>query len=347
MAIAYLGFKVFGRDHGKAGSVATSAAAYRSGERIRDERTGAVYDHSQRRDVMHKEILLPWQYQQAGAALDWARDRGRLWNAAEQAEKRQNSRVAREYVVALPHELGAEQRLVLAQSFGRMISERYGNAVDLAVHAPRNDPRNFHAHLLTTTRQVTLQGLGEKTTIEWSGARRHAHGLARYDQEYRDVRQAWLGMTNEFLREAGLEQRIGGRDRAALPDRWRKQEQEQERRRDRVWLPKIAYQIEKRGGHSFVGDMVRREFQQRQQLQQQLPEPQPARQQHEPQRQPEPSLDWRGRPVQSMKEAADQGLRDWLARKERARLGLEPEPHKQGQEHAKQREWGMGDDYGL
>ena len=315
MAIAYMSVKNFGRANGTRGSVATSAAAYRSGERIRDERTGAVYDHSRRRDVMHKEILLPEQYQRAGAELDWARDRSQLWNAAELAEHQRNSRVAREYVVALPHELKAEQQLVLAQTLARTLSERYGNAVDLAVHAPRTDPRNFHAHLLTTTRQITLQGFGAKTTIEWSGTRRHAHGLPRFDLEYRELRQTWFGMANEALREAGLQQRI------QLPDL------RAQRSQDRVWLPRIAYEIEKRGAHSYLGDLVRRQFQEREWS---------ARQ---PQEQLSPE-NTRARDPDAVAAAA---VRDWMAYRERQRQGLEPAIQQQGCTHDR----GRDDDHGL
>src|ERR1700761_5473259 len=102
MAIYYLGVKSFGRSAGTGGSVSTSAAAYRSGERIRDERTGNVYDHSHRRDVDYKEILLPSHLDGSDARLDWARDRSELWNAVERSEPRPNARVAREYVLALP-----------------------------------------------------------------------------------------------------------------------------------------------------------------------------------------------------------------------------------------------------
>src|SRR5580692_561399 len=150
-----MGVKSFGRSAGTGGSIATSAAAYRAGERIRDERTDRIYDHSHRRDIEYTEILLP---SGAGAELDWATHRSRLWNAVERSEPRPNARVAREYVLALPHELNAEQRTVLARTFAREISDRYHNAVDLAVHRPRTDPRNFHAHLLTTTREVNAVG---------------------------------------------------------------------------------------------------------------------------------------------------------------------------------------------
>ena len=89
MAIYFLNMKTFGRS---AGSSAVGAAAYRSGERIRDERSGRTYDHSGRQDVMHKEIVLPGEF--AHEQMHWARDRASLWNAAENAESRKNARVA-------------------------------------------------------------------------------------------------------------------------------------------------------------------------------------------------------------------------------------------------------------
>src|ERR1700675_5117996 len=106
MAVYFLNMKTFGRS---SGSNAASAIAYRAGEAIRDERTGKTYDHSDRQDVMHKEIVLPKQF--ADEEMAWARDRASLWNAAESAETRKNARGAREYLVALPVELSPPQRL--------------------------------------------------------------------------------------------------------------------------------------------------------------------------------------------------------------------------------------------
>src|SRR5476649_2206261 len=100
VAVYFLNLKTFGRS---GGSSAVSAAAYRAGERIRDERTGKTYDHSDRLDVMHKEIIVPGRF--SADDMSWARDRSNLWNTAESAETRKNARVAREYLVALPAEL--------------------------------------------------------------------------------------------------------------------------------------------------------------------------------------------------------------------------------------------------
>jgi len=191
MAIYHLSVKRFG---GSATGRATSAAAYRSGERIRDERTGKVFDHSHRTDVMHKEIVLPSKL--AAADMSWARDRTALWNAAELVESRKNAGLAREYLVALPHELTHEQRLGLVQKFSQDLADRHGFAVDFAIHAPRpnNDPRNFHAHLLATTREILPTGLGAKTDLELFA-----------------VRERWATMTNEALQLANVAVRVDHR----------------------------------------------------------------------------------------------------------------------------------------
>jgi hypothetical protein len=252
VAIYYLGVKSFGRSAGTGGSISTSAAAYRAGERIRDERTDRVYDHSNRRDIEHKEILLPSHLEGVGSQLDWARNRSQLWNAVERSEPRANARVAREYVLALPHELNAAQRTALARSFAQEIADRYHNAVDLAVHQPRTDPRNFHAHLLATTREVTVAGLGPKTIVELNGSQRFELGLPRAMQEHAQVRERWATMTNEALRDAGLEMRV-----SHIPDAHMLRPDAQ------PWLPRVAWEIERRGGHSALGDRAREQFAQR------------------------------------------------------------------------------------
>jgi MobA/MobL family len=253
VAIYYLGVKSFGRSAGTGGSVSTSAAAYRSGERIRDERTGRVYDHSHRRDIEHQEILLPSHASEAVSRLDWTRNRSELWNVVERSEPRANARVAREYIVALPHELNPQQRLLLARTFAQEISDRYHNIVDLAIHQPRTDPRNFHAHLLTTTREVSAAGLGPKTTAEMSGSQRFEQGLPRAAEEHAQLREQWASMANDVLRDAGLDIRVSHlHDSEAILKPGAK-----------AWLPRIAWEIERRGGHSTVADQVRAQFAQR------------------------------------------------------------------------------------
>lgn len=252
MAIYRLEIKPVTRSTGR---TATSAAAYRAGERIRDERTGALYNHSKREDVLHKEILLPSRLDRAGAGMEWARERATLWNMAEKAERQSNSRVAREYQVALPLELSAEQRVVLARTFSREIADRYNVAVDLAIHAPRpeGDPRNFHAHLLATTREVTPDGLGPKTGLDMKGEVRSELGLPKARQEFTSLRARWAELTNEALRQANIEARVDHRSLEAQGID----------REPRPRLPWSAIAAERRGERSEVAERIREQYRQR------------------------------------------------------------------------------------
>src|SRR3546814_17982039 len=96
---------------------------------------------------------------------EWSADGVRRWNAAELEETRKNATVAREYEIALPVELSADERRELALGLAREISERPGVAVDVSVHAPGREgaQRNPHAHLLTTTRRLGPEGLRDRT----------------------------------------------------------------------------------------------------------------------------------------------------------------------------------------
>jgi ATP-dependent exoDNAse (exonuclease V) alpha subunit len=252
VAIYFLNIKTFGRT---GGSSAVSAAAYRAGERIRDERTGKTYDHSERQDVMHKEIVLPSKF--ADDDMAWARDRANLWNLAESAETRKNARVAREYLVALPVELSPQQRVGLVKEFSQELSDRYGFAVDFAIHAPRNfpgsDPRNFHAHLLTTTREVTIEGLGAKTTLDMNDTKRHAIGLEPAINELLHVRGRWSAATNEAMQEAQIGARIDHRSLEAQGID----------REPRPRIPRAAFEMERHGYRSVVADRLREEYQAR------------------------------------------------------------------------------------
>jgi len=235
-----------------AGRRATAAAAYRAGERIRDERSGELINYERRRDVLHTEIFLPGQFD--GMPV-WARDRQKLWNTAEHAEKRHNARVAREYQISLPAELNAGQRIAVARAFSRHLAERYRVAVDLAVHEPRpgGDPRNFHAHLLTTTREVTPAGLGAKAGLDLPPLERRRRELPDHRQEYLNLRERWATLVNEALREANVAARVDHRSLAAQGV-------------DREPLPRIPLmqlKMEQRGVRSELAERLRAEYRER------------------------------------------------------------------------------------
>lgn len=224
MAIYHLSTKPLSRSAGRS---SVAAAAYRAAVKLRDERTAQVHDYERRSGVESAALLLP-----DGSAAT-AVDRAVLWNAAEAAEKRKDARTAREWVVAIPAELVPRSakavRLVgdpardLVHEFAGELARRYGVAVDVAIHRPgrKGDDRNWHAHLLATTRQVTREAVtarlvvGDKAVLELSDAKRKTLGLGRAAGEVAAVRELWAGLANCALEREGHAQRIDHRTLAA------------------------------------------------------------------------------------------------------------------------------------
>jgi hypothetical protein len=255
VAIYHLSVKAVSRSSGRS---APAAAAYRTGERIVNERDGVTHDYSRRIGVEQSFIVAP-------PSAAWAHDRSQLWNAAEAAENRKNSLVAREYEVALPAELSAQGRVDLARDFAAELVERYGVAADVAIHAPGKDGdiRNHHAHILTTTRTVGTDGLGPKTRVlddPKSG-------------EIERVREVWAGLTNRALEREGVGERVDHRSLAAQrevamersqdqarpePERQAAERQAQDLDREpTVHLGPAASALERRGQNSDRGDQMR------------------------------------------------------------------------------------------
>ncbi|MGZ0787709.1 MobQ family relaxase [Pseudomonas saponiphila] len=210
MAIFHCTTKPIARSAGRS---SVAAAAYRSGSELVDQRTGMIHNYTRRAGVESAEILMP----DGGTA-----DRAELWNAAEAAEKRKDSRTAREWIVALPAELGEAGRKQLAHDFARELADRYGVAVDVAIHHPdqEGDKRNHHAHLLTTTRQVSRGKngieLGKKTALELGDKDRAKAGIeGRSAHDIEQLRECWAELTNLALEREGRGERIDHRSLAA------------------------------------------------------------------------------------------------------------------------------------
>ena len=192
------------------GRTATAAAAYRTATEIQDERTGLTHDYTRKQGVMYTEI-----FSNLGIAID----RSELWNLAEQAEKRSDARTAKEFVIALPHELDQQQRQELARDFARYLVSRYDCIADLAIHAPSNhseDDRNHHAHIMLTTRKAGLSDhqylvLKEKIDLELSNAKRKKLGFPASSKEVVQIRQDWERIANSHLERAGRSERIDHR----------------------------------------------------------------------------------------------------------------------------------------
>ena len=208
LAIFHLSVKTVSRSTGRS---AVAAAAYRAGERLTNEADGAAHDYGRRRGVTGRTLLVP---DGAGglatlAGAGWRAERERLWNAAEAAERRVNSTVAREYELALPAELDAAGRQALAVGFAREVVSRFGVAADVAVHAPSREgnERNHHAHILTTTRVVGAGGaLGAKTRELDDKKTGPAHVEA--------LRELWAIQVNHALQRIEAAARVDHRSHA-------------------------------------------------------------------------------------------------------------------------------------
>lgn len=223
MAIYHLTAKHVSRKDGRS---STAAAAYRAGCKIVDQRTGEVHDYTKKRGVMHSEIILP-----GGGFME----RSALWNGVEKHHKRGDAVPAREVEISLPSELPADQRQALAVGYARELAEKYGVAVDVALHEPRTvtdrdleknpdqhweiDPEtgrrhngNWHAHIMMTSCSIDQNGkLGKKVEVldPIHCQRAKIPNLAERE------RPRWAEIENAALAAAGVSARVDHRSHEA------------------------------------------------------------------------------------------------------------------------------------
>ena len=147
MAIYHLEAKVVSRGAGRS---AVAASAYLSCSRLYNDYDGIQHDYTKKQGLVWQQVFLP-EY----APQEW-KDREKLWNAVEEVETAKDSRLAREFVVALPIELSREQQIELLQDFIREQFISDGMCADAAIHD--TDGHNPHAHILLTVRPLDEQG---------------------------------------------------------------------------------------------------------------------------------------------------------------------------------------------
>lgn len=149
MAIYHLEAKVVSRGKGRS---AVAASAYLSCSKILNDYDGVQHDFTRKKGLVWQEVFLPEH-----APAEW-KDRSALWNAVEENEKTKDSRLAREFVVALPIELNKSEWQKLLTEF---IQEQFvsdGMCADVAIHDPHPPGHNPHAHIMLTVRPLDEQG---------------------------------------------------------------------------------------------------------------------------------------------------------------------------------------------
>jgi Ti-type conjugative transfer relaxase TraA len=197
MAIYHFSAKVISR---AAGSSAVAAAAYRSADRLHDERLGRSHNFSNKAGVVHSEVMLP-----EGADEQW-RDRERLWNDVEAAELRKDAQLAREIEFAIPREMTHEQGIELARDFAQTEFVDRGMIADLNVHwdIGADGLARPHAHVMLTMREIRV---GEDGSAEF-GAKVRDWNRTELLTHWRE---AWAEHVNERLAALDIDARIDHR----------------------------------------------------------------------------------------------------------------------------------------
>ncbi|MBR9954451.1 MobA/MobL family protein [Eubacteriaceae bacterium Marseille-Q4139] len=149
MAIYHLEAKMVSRGAGRS---AVAAAAYLSCSRLLNEYDGVQHDYTRKQGLVWQQVFLP-----VAAPTEW-QNREILWNAVEENEKTKDSRLAREFVVALPIELSKAQWERLLSDFVSDTFVSDGMCADVAIHDPYPPGHNPHAHILLTVRPLDEKG---------------------------------------------------------------------------------------------------------------------------------------------------------------------------------------------
>ncbi len=208
MAIYHLSGTLISRSKGRS---AVACAAYRTAERLEDERYGKTHDYTKKEGVVHSEILLP------EGAPSWMADREVLWNRVEASEKRKDAQLAREFNLSLPRELTLRENIALARDFVQEAFVKRGMVADLCVHddVGKDGERQPHAHVMLTLREVLPDGeagKGDKGDHEGFGKKVRAWNDKALLLTFREL---WAETANRHLSLHGHDLSIDHRSLAA------------------------------------------------------------------------------------------------------------------------------------
>lgn len=203
-----------------AGHSAVAAAAYRTGTKIRDERSGKLHDYAGRtKGVVGSVILRP------DNSPTWTANTESLWNEVEKSERRKDAQLCREFVLALPKELAPDAQLRCAVQWAQSELVNKGMIAEVSLHRPKKGT-NVHAHVLATLRTIEGEKFSAKKPREWNTK-----------DQLLQWRESWATAVNAALEKAGRPERV---DHRSLKDQ----------RIDRLPQPKLgqeAVALKKRG----------------------------------------------------------------------------------------------------
>jgi MobA/MobL family len=174
-----------------AGKSAIAAAAYRSGDKLTDERTGLTHDYRSKSGVDYSVVLTPIE-------ADWIADRQQLWNKVEAAEKRGDAQLAREITVAIPIELSRNNQIALVRDYVQANYVDLGMIADINFH--KLDSDNPHAHVMLTMRELKIDERGDVSFGNKNRDWNHKNLLVKN-------REDWATLANKYLVDAGYPDR--------------------------------------------------------------------------------------------------------------------------------------------
>ena len=202
MSLYHLSVKAISRGDGRS---AIACAAYRSGEKLVCDFYNKEQDYTKKTGVEFTNIYAP------SNTNPELLDRQTLWNTVEKVERRKDAVLAREFEIAFPSELNADQRKQLLDELCQKLVEKYNVVVDAAIHAPHvesgSDARNYHAHIMFTTRAINENG-------EFASKKYRDFSRDNGTQTVCDWREDFADLCNKHLELAGFDERVDHRSYA-------------------------------------------------------------------------------------------------------------------------------------
>lgn len=190
------------------GGNACCKGAYNARAIIKDERTNITYNFQQRGGNVYHEIVLPEHADQG------FKDKSVLMNNIELSEKRKDSQLLKEFVLALPDEknVSLEMKIEMVHEFVKSMEfVKEGLGVQIDIHEPHAEEKNWHAHLLVTTRRFTEDGkslsLKKATDLEPQVRGGKANTYVKSHDEI-NIGAKWKDIQNQVFEKYGLENRV-------------------------------------------------------------------------------------------------------------------------------------------
>ena len=194
MAIDFSTTKIYSRGKGHS---AVAAAAYRSATTLCDERTGETHNYENKEHVIYNSIMLP------DGADEKFLNREYLWNKVEESEKRKDSALCKDIIIALPKELKEEEWIELSRRFTEEHYVSKGIAADIAVH---NNEGNPHCHILLTTRRILGNKLSEKKATDLDAGHRYSAKIGKSFLADKNItNNYWRELQNKYFEENHLD----------------------------------------------------------------------------------------------------------------------------------------------